>query len=76
MSDNKNLKISASMRSFAENNHLVIENLGYVLISGNGHRGVFTNFPNEFANKNLVEPFPISKSILYSNKFTTSNNPS
>jgi hypothetical protein len=46
------------------------------LISGNGHRGVFTNFPSEFANKSLVEPFPISKSIVYSNKFTTPNNPS
>ena len=76
MSNNKNLKISAFMRSYAESNHLFIENLGYVLISGNGHRGLFTNFPSEFANKSFVEPFPISKSIVYSKKFTTPNNPS
>jgi hypothetical protein len=76
MSNNKNLKISASMCSFVEREHPAIGILGYILISGNGHTGAFINFSGEFANKSLVETFPISKSFLYLNKFTTPNNPS
>ncbi len=76
MSNNKNLKISASMRSFVERERHAIGVLGFVLNSGNGHTGAFINFSGEFANKSLVEPFVISKSILYLNKFTTPNNPS
>ncbi len=76
MSNNKNLKISAFMRSFVERECNAIGVLGFVLISGNGHTGAFINFSGEFANKSLGEPFPISESILYLNKFTTPNNPS